>query len=144
VFRLIYCSLNADAISAVGRGSEEDGGPNASDEDETRWGAPGGRVCARDEENAINCRSNVCTANPSTLLPTHERSRLPCGFQKFHTLPNAPSPLPPRAVSLLDPSFRFTASLAQNYSDNALGRGSFVPGYALSLSLPLFFSLNKC
>jgi len=69
VFRLIYCSLNADAISAVGRegagqrrmegqthrtkmrrgrgggrrGREGDGGGGRG----RRWCAPGRRVCAR-------------------------------------------------------------------------------------------------
>lgn len=85
----------------------------------------------QEERNAINCRGNARARAPNPRARrSSERSRLPCGFQKFHTLPVSSQPRPARyrrrATSRCDPSFRqFTASPAKITSDNVLG--SFVP-----------------
>lgn len=54
------------------------------------------RTCVRRREtqNAINCRGNVHTKPPVSTRRLSERSRLPCGFQKFHTLPISSQPRP--------------------------------------------------
>jgi len=149
VFRLIYCSLNADAISAVGReGAGQRRMEGQTHRTEMRRGRGGGRrgregdgggegqavvcagrarVCARDEENAINCRGNVRTADPSTPVPARSRTgdrayRVASkNFTHYRPLPRpppppAPAPAVPRLPIHHFGLWRFTASPARNYS----------------------------